>query len=58
MIILNLFIGVIIEGFDEIKKEVEESSEEETGELKSELKKARAQIDVLKTSLDRIASKM
>lgn len=58
MIVLNLFIGVIIDGFDEIKKEVDEDHLKHDGGLKNELKNAAKQIEALKNHIDQLAKKM
>lgn len=54
MIILNLFIGVVINGFDEVKKEIEEELEKKTKRpaLKKEMKQISEQLDVLRQRMD------
>ena len=53
MIILNLFIGVITSGFDEVKKEVTETSEQETEKLTSDLISMRKQVAGLSLALEK-----
>lgn len=58
MIILNLFIGVIIDGFDEIKKEVIHTSKKEESNVKQDLKNLVSKIDNLKDEIDQISSNL
>jgi voltage-gated sodium channel len=53
MIILNLFIGVIMNGFDEVKKEVEESSINETGKIEANINQIKKELDQLSLNLSR-----
>lgn len=57
MIVLNLFIGVITSGFDEVKKEIEESSDDETEKLSGDLIKMRKQLATLNQALEKAISK-
>ena len=57
MIVLNLFIGVITSGFDEVKKEVEESSEAETEKLEADLVSMRRQLATVSKALDKAIRK-
>ena len=57
MIVLNLFIGVITSGFDEVKKEIEESSDDEAKKLASDLIGMRKQLQNLNKSLEKAISK-
>lgn len=54
MIILNLFIGVVINGFDEVKKELEAELEKKTKRpaLRKEMKQISDQLDELRQRLD------
>lgn len=54
MIILNLFIGVVINGFDEVKKEIEEELEcnKKRPALKKEMIHISEQLDQLKQRMD------
>lgn len=56
MIILNLFIGVVINGFDEVKKEIEADLEKSKKRpaLKKEMVQISEQLDTLKQRLDLI----
>lgn len=56
MIILNLFIGVITSGFDEVKREVEESVEGKE-KLEEDLHTIKKQVSSLSASLDRAIAK-
>ncbi len=53
MIILNLFIGVITAGFEEMKHEISESSEEETEKLSTDLVSLRKQLSLLGRALEK-----
>lgn len=57
MIVLNLFIGVVMNGFEEVKKEIEESSEGEIVSIESDLKAIAKQVDMLKSSIDRLSAR-
>lgn len=57
MIVLNLFIGVVMTGFDEVKREIEESSQGEVVQLESDLASISKQVNALKASLDRMMKK-
>lgn len=57
MIVLNLFIGVITSGFDEVKREVEESSEAETEKLESDLVSMKKQLVIVGKALDNAIKK-
>lgn len=57
MIVLNLFIGVITSGFDEVKREIEETSEDETEKLAGDLITMRKQLSNLSRALESAISK-
>lgn len=57
MIILNLFIGVITSGFDDVKREVEESSEGETEKLETDLKNIKKNLAALTLVVDKAIKK-
>lgn len=54
MIILNLFIGVVINGFDEVKKEIEEELEKDKKRptLKKEMVQISEQLEALRMRMD------
>jgi voltage-gated sodium channel len=54
MIILNLFIGVVINGFDEVKKEIEQELDKKTKRpaLKKEMAQISEQLDALRQRMD------
>jgi voltage-gated sodium channel len=54
MIILNLFIGIVVSGIDEVKKEIEEELEKKTKRpaLKKELIQISEQLDMLRQRMD------
>ena len=58
MIVLNLFIGVILNGFDEVKKEVLESEEADDTKLEADLHHLMHQIDDIKSNMSRLTSKL
>lgn len=58
MIVLNLFIGVIIDGFDEAKKEVEEASDKTKHYLDEDVIKISDQIDTIKEDLEKIITRI
>jgi voltage-gated sodium channel len=56
MIILNLFIGVILSGFEEVKKEIETDMNKlhKKNSVKDELTQISEQMDILRLKLDAI----
>lgn len=58
MIVMNLFIGVILNGFDEVHKEIEEQKHKGQSNLKTDLKSLSRDISAMKDKLDRLASKV
>jgi voltage-gated sodium channel len=59
MIVLNLFIGVIMSGFDEVKREIEEEmhKSEKRRTVRHELVEISDQMELIKNKLDLIARK-
>lgn len=58
MIVLNLFIGVILNGFDEVKKEVLEAEEADDSKLEADLHLIMHQIDDIKANISKLNSKL
>lgn len=56
MVVLNLFIGVILNGFEEVKKEIERELDGKArkGSVKHELTEISDQLDILRNKLDMI----
>lgn len=56
MIVLNLFIGVVINGFEEVKKEIEDElrQKQKKNALKDELRLISSQLGDIKTRLDKL----
>jgi len=54
MIILNLFIGVVLNGFEEVKQEMEEMQHREKPTLAAELKVMTKELDDIKIRLHRL----
>jgi voltage-gated sodium channel len=59
MIVLNLFIGVVINGFEEVKKEIEEeiAFKQRKNKMQDELKTISTQLDDIRKRIDKLNTK-